>query len=84
MSCAPISATTGCSVPSTVEIGSEVRYRSPVFGPNDLIVAVSQSGETADTLAAVKSARASGAKVPFVAAAPAAHATLVNDIKSHP
>jgi glutamine---fructose-6-phosphate transaminase (isomerizing) len=50
-------------VQAVTELGSEVRYRSPVFGPNDLIVAVSQSGETADTLAAVKAARASGAKV---------------------
>jgi glucosamine--fructose-6-phosphate aminotransferase (isomerizing) len=40
-----------------------VRYRNPVFGPGDLVVAVSQSGETADTLAAVKAARAGGAKV---------------------
>jgi glucosamine--fructose-6-phosphate aminotransferase (isomerizing) len=50
-------------VPAVTELGSEVRYRSPVFGPNDLIVAVSQSGETADTLAAVKAARAGGAKI---------------------
>jgi glucosamine--fructose-6-phosphate aminotransferase (isomerizing) len=50
-------------VQAVTELGSEVRYRSPVFEPNDLIVAVSQSGETADTLAAVKAARASGAKV---------------------
>jgi glucosamine--fructose-6-phosphate aminotransferase (isomerizing) len=50
-------------VPAVAELGSEVRYRNPVFGPNDLVVAVSQSGETADTLAAVKAARAGGAKV---------------------
>jgi glucosamine--fructose-6-phosphate aminotransferase (isomerizing) len=50
-------------VPAVVELASEVRYREPVFGPNDLIVAVSQSGETADTLAAVKAAQSSGAKV---------------------
>jgi len=50
-------------VPAVVELGSEVRYRSPVFTPGDLVVAVSQSGETADTLAAVKAARAGGAKV---------------------
>jgi glucosamine--fructose-6-phosphate aminotransferase (isomerizing) len=54
-------------VPSTVEIGSEVRYRDPVFLPNDLVVAVSQSGETADTLAAVKAAKAAGATVVAVA-----------------
>src|SRR5687767_889882 len=45
-------------VPASVEIGSEVRYRDPVFEPGDLVVAVSQSGETADTLAAVKAAKA--------------------------
>jgi glucosamine--fructose-6-phosphate aminotransferase (isomerizing) len=50
-------------VPAITELGSEVRYRNPVFGPTDLVVAVSQSGETADTLAAVKAARAGGAKV---------------------
>jgi glucosamine--fructose-6-phosphate aminotransferase (isomerizing) len=50
-------------VPAVIELGSEVRYRSPVFTPDDLVVAVSQSGETADTLAAVKAARAGGAKI---------------------
>ncbi len=54
-------------IPSTVEIGSEVRYREPVFLPNDLVVAVSQSGETLDTLAAVKAAKAAGAHVVAVA-----------------
>ena len=54
-------------VPSIVEIGSEVRYREPVFGPGDLVVAVSQSGETLDTLAAVKAAKAQGAHVLAVA-----------------
>ncbi len=50
-------------IESTVEIGSEVRYREPVFGPDDLVVAVSQSGETLDTLAAVKAAKSRGAHV---------------------
>jgi glutamine---fructose-6-phosphate transaminase (isomerizing) len=54
-------------VPSVVEIGSEVRYRQPVFGPSDLVVALSQSGETLDTLAAVKAAKAQGAHVLAVA-----------------
>jgi len=54
-------------IPSIVEIASEVRYRDPVFSPNDLVVAVSQSGETADTLAAVKAARSQGARVLAVA-----------------
>jgi len=54
-------------VPAVVEIGSEVRYRDPVFTPNDLVVAVSQSGETADTLAAIKAARSQGARVLAIA-----------------
>jgi glucosamine--fructose-6-phosphate aminotransferase (isomerizing) len=54
-------------IPSQVEIGSEVRYREPVFTTTDLVVAVSQSGETADTLAAVKAARASGARILAIA-----------------
>ncbi len=54
-------------VPAVVEIGSEVRYREPVLGPDDLVVAVSQSGETLDTLAALKAAKARGAHVLAVA-----------------
>ncbi len=49
-------------VPVTVEIASEFRYKEPVFSPEDLVIAVSQSGETADTLAAVRLARRQGAK----------------------
>ena len=54
-------------IPAVVELASEVRYRDPVFSPTDLVVAVSQSGETADTLAAVRTARAQGAKVLAIA-----------------
>ncbi len=54
-------------VPAVVELASEVRYRDPVFSKDDLIVAVSQSGETADTLAAVKAAKAQGARVLAIA-----------------
>ncbi len=54
-------------IPASVEIGSEVRYRDPVFREDDLVVAVSQSGETLDTLAAVKTAKARGARVLAVA-----------------
>jgi glucosamine--fructose-6-phosphate aminotransferase (isomerizing) len=50
-------------LPAQAELGSEVRYRQPVFTPSDLVVAVSQSGETADTLAALKAAREAGARV---------------------
>jgi glucosamine--fructose-6-phosphate aminotransferase (isomerizing) len=46
-----------------VDLASEFRYREPVIGKGDLLIAISQSGETADTLAAVKEAKARGAKV---------------------
>ncbi len=46
-----------------VDIASEYRYRDPVLGPGDLVIGISQSGETADTLAAMRTARARGAKV---------------------
>ncbi len=45
-----------CGLPCTVEIASEYRYRSPVVPDNTLFVAISQSGETADTLAALRAA----------------------------
>src|SRR6185436_7356815 len=48
-------------VPAVVELASEVRYREPIFFEDDLVVAISQSGETADTLAALKAAKAQGA-----------------------
>lgn len=48
--------------PCNVEIASEFRYRDPVLSPNTLIVTVSQSGETADTLAALHEAKRLGAK----------------------
>ncbi|MFA6379430.1 MAG: glutamine--fructose-6-phosphate transaminase (isomerizing), partial [Candidatus Omnitrophota bacterium] len=50
-------------VPVTVEFSSEFRYRSPIVGKHTLVIAISQSGETADTLAAVREARARGGKV---------------------
>ncbi len=48
-------------IPAQTELASETRYRHPVFSSRDLVVAVSQSGETADTLAALKTARSMGA-----------------------
>jgi glucosamine--fructose-6-phosphate aminotransferase (isomerizing) len=48
-------------VPAEVDYGSEFRYRTPLVGPGTLAVAISQSGETADTLAAVREAKAGGA-----------------------
>src|SRR5579871_587483 len=50
-------------VPVEVEIASEYRYRNPVVGSDDLVIGISQSGETADTLAAMRTARERGAKV---------------------
>jgi glucosamine--fructose-6-phosphate aminotransferase (isomerizing) len=50
-------------VPVEMDVASEYRYRNPVLGPNDLVVAMTQSGETADTLAAMRLARERGAKV---------------------
>jgi glucosamine--fructose-6-phosphate aminotransferase (isomerizing) len=47
-------------IPCEVDLGSEFRYRDAVVGPETLVVALSQSGETADTLGAVKAARARG------------------------
>jgi glucosamine--fructose-6-phosphate aminotransferase (isomerizing) len=49
--------------PIQVDIGSEFRYREPLIQPNDLFIAISQSGETADTLAAAQEAKRRGARV---------------------
>jgi glutamine---fructose-6-phosphate transaminase (isomerizing) len=50
-------------IPVEMDIASEYRYRNPVIGPDDLVVGITQSGETADTLAAMRLAREKGAKV---------------------
>jgi glutamine---fructose-6-phosphate transaminase (isomerizing) len=50
-------------VPVEMDIASEYRYRDPVVGAEDLVIGISQSGETADTLAAMRMARAAGARV---------------------
>ena len=50
-------------VPVEVDIASEYRYRNPVVGAGDLVIGISQSGETADTLAAMRTARERGATV---------------------
>lgn len=50
-------------IPTEVEAASEFRYRNPIITPTTLVVAVSQSGETADTLAAIRDARVKGARV---------------------
>ena len=50
-------------LPTQVETASEFRYREPLLGPSTLVIAVSQSGETADTIAAAQLAKAAGARV---------------------
>jgi glucosamine--fructose-6-phosphate aminotransferase (isomerizing) len=50
-------------IPVEVDLASEFRYRDPIIGPGDLVVAVSQSGETLDTMEAIREAKRKGAKV---------------------
>tara|TARA_B100000768_G_scaffold181939_1_gene207578 strand:- start:4529 stop:6376 length:1848 start_codon:yes stop_codon:yes gene_type:complete len=50
-------------IPVEVEYASEFRYRNPIIRPNDVVIAISQSGETADTLAAIRLAKERGAHV---------------------
>ena len=50
-------------VPVEVEYASEFRYRNPIIYPDDIVIAISQSGETADTLAAIELAKSKGATV---------------------
>lgn len=52
-----------CRIPVEVEYASEFRYRNPVICPDDIVIAISQSGETADSLAAIDLARKAGAFV---------------------
>ena len=50
-------------IPCEVDLASEFRYRSPILGPNCMVVPVSQSGETADTLAALREGKGQGARI---------------------
>ena len=50
-------------IPVEVDLASEFRYRKPIVGPKRIVIPVSQSGETADTIAAVKEAKSQGARV---------------------
>ena len=50
-------------IPVAVDVASEFRYRNPILNKNDIFIVISQSGETADTLAALRLAKAAGAKV---------------------
>jgi glucosamine--fructose-6-phosphate aminotransferase (isomerizing) len=66
-------------VPVGVDIASEFRYRKPLFNENDLVIGITQSGETADTLAAMRLARESGAKVLAVTNVMGSQATRDSD-----
>ncbi len=50
-------------IPTDVDIASEYRYRAPIFDPHDIFIIISQSGETADTLAAMRMAKKGGARI---------------------
>ncbi|HWH09575.1 MAG TPA: glutamine--fructose-6-phosphate transaminase (isomerizing) [Solirubrobacteraceae bacterium] len=62
-------------LPVEMDVASEYRYRNPVVGPDDLVIGISQSGETADTLAAMRLARERGAKVLAITNARSSQAT---------
>src|ERR1700716_2607387 len=66
-------------LPVEVEIASEYRYRNPVLGPGDLVIGISQSGETADTLAAMRIARGRDANVLAVTNVMGSQATRDSD-----
>jgi glutamine---fructose-6-phosphate transaminase (isomerizing) len=66
-------------VPVGVDIASEFRYRKPLFDEKDLVIGISQSGETADTLAAMRLARESGARVLAVTNVMGSQATRDSD-----
>ncbi len=52
-----------CRIPVEVEYASEFRYRNPIIGKNEIVIALSQSGETADTLAALREGKHKGAPI---------------------
>ncbi|MCI0872784.1 MAG: glutamine--fructose-6-phosphate transaminase (isomerizing) [Chloroflexi bacterium] len=66
-------------IPAVAENSSELRYRNPVLGPNTLVVAVTQSGETADTLAAMEQARQAGSPQVVVLEMEGSQATRIAD-----
>ena len=66
-------------MPVEIDIASEYRYRNPIVGPDDLVIGISQSGETADTLAAMRLARERGARVLAITNAMGSQATREAD-----
>lgn len=67
-------------IPAEAKIASEFRYTNPLISKNTLVITISQSGETADTIAAVREAKAKGAKVIAVCNVP--HSTIARDADS--
>lgn len=67
-------------IPTEVEIASEFRYSNPIVSENTLVIAISQSGETADTIAAVREVKAKGARV--IGVCNVKHSTLTRDADS--
>ena len=68
-----------CNIPVSVDVSSEFRYRSPVINKHTLAIAISQSGETADTLAAVREAKRKGAKVVSICNVVGSSLTRISD-----
>ncbi|MFA6860648.1 MAG: glutamine--fructose-6-phosphate transaminase (isomerizing) [Clostridia bacterium] len=68
-----------CRIPVSVNIASEFRYSSPIIDKKSLTIAISQSGETADTLAALKLAKASGSKTIAITNVPTSSITQIAD-----
>ncbi|MEM7175157.1 MAG: glutamine--fructose-6-phosphate transaminase (isomerizing) [Chlamydiota bacterium] len=67
-------------IPSEAKIASEFRYTNPIISEDTLVIAISQSGETADTIAAVREAKAKGAKV--IAVCNVQHSTIAREADS--
>lgn len=72
-----------CRIPVEVEYASEFRYRNPVLSKNDVVIAISQSGETADTLAAVELSKEQGAFIYGICNAVGASIPRVTDTGSY-
>ena len=72
-----------CRMPVEVEYASEFRYRTPVILPTDVVIAISQSGETADTLAAVQLAKKQGAFIYGICNAVGSSLTRITDTGSY-
>ncbi len=66
-------------LPVEVDYGSEFRYRDPILTPNHLLVAITQSGETVDTLAAIEEARVKGAKIASIVNVVGSQAARISD-----